>query len=68
MAYGSGRGCPMSFQCSVSWALSLFICGCQSSMRRQVNGARPMDEVFANIDGVLSAFVEDHALAEVAVA
>lgn len=37
-------------------------------MRRQVNGARPMDEVFANIDGVLSAFVEDHALAEVAVA
>ena len=68
MAYGSGRGCPMSFQCSVSRAPSLFMCGCQSSMLRQVNGARPMDEVFANINGVLSAFVEDPAMAEVAVA
>jgi len=36
--------------------------------RRQVDGARPMDEVFANIDGVLSAFIEDHAPAEAAVA
>ena len=35
---------------------------------RQVDGARPMDEVFANIDGVLSAFVEDHVPAEAAVA
>jgi hypothetical protein len=33
-----------------------------------VDGARPMDEVFANIDGVLSAFIEDHAPAEAAVA
>jgi hypothetical protein len=33
-----------------------------------VDGARPMDEVFANIDGVLSAFIKDLAPAEAAVA
>ncbi|KAK9825426.1 hypothetical protein WJX81_005362 [Elliptochloris bilobata] len=32
----------------------------------QVNGARPMDEVFSNIDGALSAFVEDHVPAAAA--
>ena len=33
--------------------------GCSSTCSMQVNGQRGMDEVFAEIDGVLSAFSED---------
>jgi hypothetical protein len=32
----------------------------------QVNGQRGMEEVFAEIDGVLSAFTEDDAAAQAA--
>jgi len=31
----------------------------ENNMHMQVNGQRGMDEVFAEIDGVLSAFSED---------
>ncbi len=58
----SRSACGATRGCACGWGAE------RCPRRRQVDGARPMDEVFANIDGVLSAFIEDHAPAEAAVA